>query len=444
MPLAAIEKAVDEISRGGMVVVVDDEGRENEGDLIFAAEKVTARHITFMVRHCSGIIFVAMEGVRLQELNLPLMASDNTESMGTAFTVSVDARRGTTTGISAADRAKTIETLIDPRTKPADLARPGHMFPLRYTPGGVLRRAGHTEASVDLARMAGLYPAGVGCEIVNEDGTMARLHDLEVFAEQHGLLVISIADLIAYRRRREKLVQRVTEARIPTSHGEFRAVAYESHDERMHVALVKGEPAEKENVLVRVHSECFTGDVLGSFRCDCGNQLHEALRRISEAGEGVVVYIRGHEGRGIGLRHKLEAYSLQDGGLDTVEANVELGFSADARDYGVGAQILADLGISTMRLLTNNPTKRAGLEGYGLHIVERVPLESDPNPENIHYLRTKKEKLGHLLESFGPALPEVVNAVDPAAVEPDIDAGANGGDASVAATARRPANKEAE
>jgi 3,4-dihydroxy 2-butanone 4-phosphate synthase/GTP cyclohydrolase II len=404
MPLGSVEQAIDEIRAGRMVVVVDDEDRENEGDLIFAAEKVTPDLVSFMVNHCSGIIFVSMEGQRLEELNLPLMAPENTESMRTAFTVSVDARNGVTTGISAADRSTTIRTLIDPSSKPSDLSRPGHMFPLRYTPGGVLRRAGHTEASVDLARLAGLYPAGVGCEVVNEDGTMARLPDLERFAEEHGLVLISIADLIAYRRRREKLVSRVTEARIPTLHGDFRAVAYESHDGRTHVALVCGQPAGKKDVLVRVHSECFTGDILGSLRCDCGIQLRTAMERIADAGEGVLIYIRGHEGRGIGLRHKLEAYALQDGGMDTVEANVELGFAPDARDYGVGAQILVDLGISTMRLLTNNPTKRAGLEGYGLEIVERIPLESEPNPENIAYLKTKKEKLGHLLESFGTGL----------------------------------------
>ena len=403
MPFAKIDEAIAHIKEGKMVIVVDDESRENEGDLIFAAEKVTPEHINFMVRYCSGIICVPMEGERLDELNLPLMAPDNSESMGTAFTISVDARSGTTTGISAEDRAKTIEVLLDPDATPNDLARPGHIFPLRYVPGGVLRRAGHTEASVDLARLAGLSPAGVVCEIVNEDGSMARLPDLERFAEHHDLLLISIADLIAYRRRWEKLVQRVTEARIPTAYGAFNAVAYESHDGRTHVALVKGEPAGHDNVLVRVHSECFTGDVLGSFRCDCGLQLAEAMRRISEEGEGVVVYIRGHEGRGIGLRHKLEAYALQDGGLDTVEANVELGFSPDARDYGVGAQILVDLGISTMRLLTNNPTKRAGLEGYGLEIVERVALQSDPNPENIRYLETKRDKLGHLLDSLKAA-----------------------------------------
>ncbi len=395
-----------------MVIVVDDEDRENEGDLIFAAEKVTPEHIAFMVHHTSGLITVPMEAERLEELHLPPMASHNTEFMGTAFTISVDARAGTTTGISAADRACTIRALVDPDTKPADLARPGHIFPLRYTEGGVLRRTGHTEAAVDLSRLAGLYPAGVICELVNEDGSMARLPALERFAAQHDILIVSIADLIAYRRRSEKLVHRITEARIPTDHGVFRAVAYESHDGRTHMALVAGEPAGKQNVLVRVHSECFTGDVLGSIRCDCGLQLSDAMRKIQEHGEGVLVYIRGHEGRGIGLRHKVEAYALQDGGLDTVEANIELGFPPDARDYGVGAQILGDLGITTMRFLTNNPTKRAGLEGYGLEIVERVPLETAPNPENLRYLQTKKEKMGHLLEAFVAAPQTVLTAGD--------------------------------
>jgi 3,4-dihydroxy 2-butanone 4-phosphate synthase/GTP cyclohydrolase II len=399
MSLAKVEDALAELRAGRMVIVVDDEDRENEGDLIFAAEKVTPELVSFMVRYCSGVIFVSMEGERLEELHLPLMVSDNQESMRTAFTISVDARTGTTTGISASDRATTIKTLIDQSSKPTDLARPGHIFPLRYVPGGVLRRAGHTEASVDLARLAGLYPAGVGCEIVNEDGSMARLPDLQRFAEEHGLLIVSIADLISHRRRWEKLVHRVSEARIPTAFGSFRAVGYESDDGRTHVAFVKGEPSGKPDVLVRVHSECFTGDVFGSTRCDCGVQLSESMRRIDELGEGVIVYIRGHEGRGIGLRHKLEAYALQDGGLDTVEANIELGFSPDTRDYGVGAQILVDLGISTMRLLTNNPTKRAGLEGYGLEIVERVPLESAPNPENLRYLQTKRDKMGHLIDA---------------------------------------------
>jgi 3,4-dihydroxy 2-butanone 4-phosphate synthase/GTP cyclohydrolase II len=400
MGFDAIEEALDDLRAGGMVIVVDDENRENEGDLIMAAEKATPQSIAFMVRHCSGIICVPLEAARLQELNLPLMAPGESDPMGTAFTISVDARRGTTTGISAADRAQTVRTLIDPGARPQDLARPGHMFPLRYTPGGVLRRAGHTEASIDLARLAGLKPAGVLCEIVNEDGTMARLKELEEFAFTHGLRIVSIADLIAHRRRREKLVTRLSEARIPTPFGPFRAIAYESHDARTHMALVKGDPYSAKDVLVRVHSECFTGDVLGSVRCDCGAQLHEAMRRIDEEGSGVLVYIRGHEGRGIGLRHKLDAYALQDSGLDTVEANVELGFEVDGRDYGVGAQILTDLGVTSMRLLTNNPAKRAGLEGYGLNISERVPLEFDPNPENLRYLKAKRDKLGHLLEAF--------------------------------------------
>ena len=409
MSFAPIEEAVEDVRRGKVVIVVDDEDRENEGDLVVAAEKITPEHVSFMVRYCSGIICVPMQAERLEELNLPLMAPDNSDPMGTAFTVSVDARKGTTTGISAGDRATTIKALIDDTTKPHDLARPRHIFPLRYTEGGVLRRAGHTEAAVDLARLAGLYPAGVVCEVVNEDGTMARLADLEQFALDHNLKIVSIADLIAYRRRREKLVRRITEARIPTAFGAFEAIGYESHDGRMHVALVKGELAGKENVLVRVHSECFTGDVLGSIRCDCGIQLREAMQRIEDEGEGVVVYVRGHEGRGIGLRHKLEAYALQDSGFDTVEANVELGFSPDARDYGIGAQILVDLGVSTMRLLTNNPTKRAGLEGYGLRIVSRIPLETDPNPENVRYLQAKRDKLGHLLAAIygAPGAPEI-------------------------------------
>ena len=402
MSLDRIETALEDIRLGKMVVVVDDEDRENEGDLVLAAEKVTPEAITFMVRYGSGIICVPMEAERLAELHLPLMAPESSDHMGTAFTISVDAREGTTTGISAADRTETIKALIDPDTKPSDLDRPGHIFPLRYTPGGVLRRAGHTEASVDLARLAGLQPAGIVCEVVNEDGSMARFPDLRNFSDEHGLTMISIADLIAYRRKSEKLIHRVTEARIPTEFGPFRAIGYESHDGRTHVALVLGEPAGKDSVMVRVHSECFTGDVLGSTRCDCGQQLREAMRLIGVEGEGVIVYIRGHEGRGIGLRHKLEAYSLQDGGLDTVEANVELGFSPDSRDYGVGAQILTDLGVSTMRLLTNNPTKRAGLEGYGLEIVERLPLQHAPTDENLRYLQTKRDKMGHLFDALVP------------------------------------------
>jgi 3,4-dihydroxy 2-butanone 4-phosphate synthase / GTP cyclohydrolase II len=412
MSFATIETAVAEIAAGRMVIVVDDADRENEGDLVFAAEKVTPEHMAFMIRHTSGVVTVPMEGGRLEDLNLPPMTAQNSEFMGTAFTVSVDARQGTTTGISAKDRATTIKALVHADTKPADLARPGHIFPLRYADGGVLRRTGHTEASVDLARLAGLYPAGVICEMVNDDGSMARVPELERFAEQHGLVMITIADLIAYRRRQERLIERVTEARVPTSYGAFRAIAYESFDGRTHMALVAGEPAGKSDVLVRVHSECFTGDVLGSIRCDCGVQLSDALRKIQEEGQGVLVYIRGHEGRGIGLRHKIEAYALQDEGLDTVEANVELGFSPDARDYGVGAQILVDLGISTMRLLTNNPTKRAGLEGYGLEIVERVSLEATPNPENIRYLQAKKEKMGHLLDAFATSPEKLVTASD--------------------------------
>jgi 3,4-dihydroxy 2-butanone 4-phosphate synthase / GTP cyclohydrolase II len=341
-------------------------------------------------------------GERLDELRIPLMVEANTDHQGTAFTVSVDARRGVTTGISAADRAMTIRTLIDPATLPEDVLRPGHIFPLRYREGGVLRRAGHTEAAVDLARLAGLYPAGVLCETVNDDGTMARLPDLARFAKDHNLRLISIADLIEYRRRREVLVERVATATIPTSWGEFRTYAYESVvDGRTHVALVLGEIGDGADVMTRVHSECLTGDVFGSLRCDCGSQLERAFELIGKEGRGVVLYIRGHEGRAIGLTHKLRAYELQDQGRDTVEANIELGFAADQREYGIGAQILTDLGVRTMRLLTNNPDKRAGLEGHGLSIVERIPLETEPTPHNIGYLRTKAEKLGHLLDVPG-------------------------------------------
>jgi 3,4-dihydroxy 2-butanone 4-phosphate synthase / GTP cyclohydrolase II len=399
---ATIPEAIDDIARGRIVIVVDDADRENEGDLIVAAEKVTPETIAFMVRYTSGVICMPVLGERLDELRIPLMVAANTDHQGTAFTVSVDARRGVTTGISAADRAKTIRTLIDPATEPEDVLRPGHIFPLRYREGGVLRRAGHTEAAVDLARLAGLYPAGVLCETVNDDGTMARLPDLARFAKEHELRLISIADLIEYRRRREVLVERVATATIPTSWGEFRTYAYESVvDGRTHVALVLGDIGDGADVMTRVHSECLTGDVFGSLRCDCGSQLERAFELIGKEGRGIVLYIRGHEGRAIGLTHKLRAYELQDQGRDTVEANIELGFAADQREYGIGAQILTDLGVRTMRLLTNNPDKRAGLEGHGLSIVERIPLETEPTPHNIGYLRTKAEKLGHLLDVPG-------------------------------------------
>ncbi|MDP8969822.1 MAG: bifunctional 3,4-dihydroxy-2-butanone-4-phosphate synthase/GTP cyclohydrolase II [Actinomycetota bacterium] len=393
---APIPDAIDAIARGDMVIVVDDADRENEGDLVMAAEKVRPEAIAFLVRHTSGVVVVSLTGERLDDLDLPLMVPVNTEAHRTAFTVSVDAREGVTTGISAADRAHTIRTLVDPATRPADLARPGHIFPLRAAEGGVLKRAGHTEAGVDLARLAGLSPAGVLCEVVNDDGSMARLPQLRTFADRHGLLLISIADLIAHRRRHERLVRRVAEAVIPTPFGPFTAIGYESEmDGHHHVALVRGQPYGKPKVLVRMHSECLTGDVFASLRCDCGTQLRDAQRQIAEAGEGVIVYIRGHEGRGIGIMHKLQAYKLQEGGADTVEANIELGFPADLRDYGTGAQILVDLGLSTLRLLSNNPAKRAGLEGFGLEIVERVPLETTPTTENLRYLQTKRDKLGH-------------------------------------------------
>ena len=399
MPFTHITNAIDAIRRGELVIVVDDADRENEGDLIMASDKVTPEAIAFMIRHTSGVICQPLEGARCDELQLPLMVANNTEVQRTAFTVSVDARVGTTTGISAADRATTVHALIDGGTRPDDLARPGHIFPLRYREGGVLKRAGHTEAAVDLARLAGLTPSGVLAEVVNDDGTMARMPELEGFAEQHGLQMISIADLIRYRRHQEKLVRRVSEARIPTRHGDFTAYVFESIlDGVEHLAFVRGEIAGSENTLVRVHSECLTGDVFGSMRCDCGGQLDSALQRVADEGRGVVVYLRGHEGRGIGLGHKLRAYTLQDKGRDTVEANVELGFAADSREYGIGSQILVDLGVTTMRLMTNNPSKYGGLEGYGLEIVERVPLHVEPNDENISYLRTKQAKLGHLLD----------------------------------------------
>ncbi len=404
-PFDTVEEAVEAIARGEIVVVVDDEDRENEGDLIMAAEHATAEKIAFFVRHTSGLICVPMTGDRLDELDIPLMVSHNTEAQRTAFTYSVDFRHGTSTGISAADRAATIQALIDPACRPADLARPGHIFPLRYADGGVLKRAGHTEAAVDLARMAGLYPAGVLCEIVNEDGTMARVPDLLEFREEHGLKMISIAELIRHRRQNEKLVKRIAEARIPTQWGDFTCYGYESVlDGEQHVAMVRGAVQGEDNVLVRVHSECLTGDIFGSLRCDCGVQLDAAMARIAEEELGVLVYLRGHEGRGIGIGHKLRAYSLQEAGHDTVDANVELGLPIDNREYGIGSQILVDLGITTMRLMTNNPAKYGGLEGFGLEVVERVSLESVPNPENINYLRTKRERMGHLLEGLDDVL----------------------------------------
>ncbi len=394
--LDSIESAIDAMRAGRAIVVVDDEDRENEGDLIFGAECATAEITGFMIRYTSGYICVGMEGETLDRLSLPPMTAVNEDSKGTAYAVSVDARGVESTGISAADRAVTIRALADPRTQPQDLTRPGHVMPLRAVPGGVLRRAGHTEASVDLARMAGLAPAGALCELVNDDGSMMRALECRAFADEHGLVMISISDLIAYRRASERFVERGAEAALPTAYGDFRIIGYRNLlDGIDHVVLVKGDIGDGEDILVRVHSECLTGDILGSMRCDCGAQLDAAMRAIDADGRGVILYLRGHEGRGIGLMHKLQAYQLQDAGADTVDANLELGLPADARDYGIGAQILADLGVRSMRLLSNNPAKRAGLEGYGLSIAERVPLVIEPNAHNARYLATKAERMGH-------------------------------------------------
>ncbi len=401
MPIAKIEAALEDIRQGKMVILVDDEDRENEGDLAMAAEMVTPEAINFMAREGCGLICLSLTEARADELNLPLMVRENTSSFGTAFTISIEARRGVTTGISAADRAHTIKVAIADETTASDLARPGHVFPLRAKKGGVLVRAGQTEGSVDLARLAGVKPAGVICEIMNEDGTMARLPQLQKFAKKHDLKVVTVADLVAYRMRKELLVHRGAETQIPTPYGgNFTAIAYENDvDDLQHMAMVKGDISGDQPVLVRVHSECLTGDVFGSQRCDCGDQLQAAMRQIDEEGAGVILYMR-QEGRGIGLVNKLKAYALQDQGHDTVEANEALGFQADLRDYGIGAQILAELGVKKIRLMTNNPKKIVGLEGYGLEIVERVAIQMDACDTNIKYLKTKQEKLGHLLENI--------------------------------------------
>ena len=398
MALSKIAEAIEDIKKGRFVIIVDDEDRENEGDLALAAEKVSTQAVNFMAKHARGLICLPVTGERLDELGIPQMVSKNTSKFTTAFSVSVDAKHGVSTGISAADRAQTIKVMIDPATNPDDLARPGHIFPLRAREGGVLVRAGHTEAIVDLARLAGLYPGGVICEIMNEDGSMARLPQLEAMADKFGIKIISVADLIAHRRRHEKLVHRVAEAKLPSRYGEFTAIAYRSDiDPDEHLALVMGDIATGKPVLVRVHSECLTGDVFGSLRCDCGDQISLAMESIAKEGRGVFLYMR-QEGRGIGFHNKIRAYALQDEGLDTVEANLSLGFPSDLRDYGIGAQILADLGLHKIRLLTNNPKKVIGLEGYGLKVVETIPIIATPNPYNRDYLVTKQKKLGHRLE----------------------------------------------
>ena len=397
MTLATIQEAVEDIRAGKFLIIVDDEGRENEGDIAIAAEKVTPQAINFMARYGRGLICIAMTGERLDDLRIPMMVHDNTSKFASPFTVSVEAKHDVTTGISAHDRALTVKALIEPATKPDDISRPGHMFPLRARDGGVLVRAGHTEAVVDLVKIASLYPAGVICEIMGEDGTMARLPELELIAAAHDIKTVSVAQIIAYRRLHEKLIRRVAEASLPTKYGDFLAVAYKSAiDPDEHVALTRGELDGDRPVLVRVHSECLTGDVFHSLRCDCGEQIDLAMKAIADEARGVFLYMR-QEGRGIGLHNKIRAYALQDQGLDTVEANEALGFESDIRDYGIGAQILADLGVRNLRLLTNNPRKVIGLEGYGLQVVETVPIVCKPNPRNRRYLETKREKMGHLL-----------------------------------------------
>ncbi|MFC1865388.1 bifunctional 3,4-dihydroxy-2-butanone-4-phosphate synthase/GTP cyclohydrolase II [Chloroflexota bacterium] len=398
MGFSTINEVIKDIKAGRFVIVVDDEDRENEGDLIMAAEKVTAEDINFMAKYGRGLICVSVTGKRLDELKIPMMVNDNTSRFTTAFTVSVEAKHGTSTGISAADRAMTVQAMVDPKIKPEDLLMPGHMFPLRAKDGGVLVRAGQTEAAVDLARLAGLQPAGVLCEIMNEDGTMARMPQLEVIAEKFGLKIISVAEIIAYRRRTEKLVHEIARAKLPTKYGDFTAIAYKSDiDNYEHLALVMGDIKDKKPLLVRVHSECLTGDIFGSLRCDCGEQMAQALRQINQEGRGVLLYMR-QEGRGIGFHNKISAYALQDKGLDTVEANLYLGFEPDLRDYGIGAQILADLGLHKIRMITNNPKKVIGLEGYSIEVTETVPVIIPPNPHNKRYLETKQKKMGHILK----------------------------------------------